>query len=107
MNRYEDAYIYGRATVGVGSFIKGVGILLGILLFLIGFGTGSIIRSSPIVSLIAGVIMGGIVGVFFFVWGILVSAVGQILKASLDGAVNSSPFLTNEHKAKIMSLPKA
>jgi hypothetical protein len=42
-----------------------------------------------------------------YVLGILVSAQGQILKASLDNAVNGSPFLTNEHRAKVMSLPGA
>ena len=40
----------------------------------------------------------------FFVLGVLVSAQGQILRATLDSAVNSSPFLTNDQRASIMKL---
>ena len=107
LKRYRDAYLYARVVVGVGKFIKVVGILLAILLVLAAFIAGSVARSDPLVSLILGAILGGIVWVVFYIWGVLVSAVGQILKASLDSAVNNSPFLTNEHRAKIMSLPEA
>jgi hypothetical protein len=48
------------------------------------------------IPLIVAIIFGGTVWLVFFIWGVLVSAQGQILKASLDGAVNGSPFLTNE-----------
>jgi hypothetical protein len=105
MHRYSDAYLYARVTVGIGSFIKGIGIASAILLFLVLFIAGAANNSNPVISLIVGAILGGIVGGFFYIWGILISAVGQILKASLDGSVNTSPFLTNEHRAKIMSLP--
>jgi hypothetical protein len=105
MHRYGDAYLYARATVGIGNLIKGVGIASAILLFIVLFIAGAASKSNPVISLIVGAILGGIVGGFFYIWGILVSAVGQILKASLDGSVNTSPFLTNEHRAKIMSLP--
>ncbi len=37
--------------------------------------------------------------------GIVVAAQGQILKASLDTAVNSSPFLPDAVRANIMTLP--
>jgi len=104
MGRYRDAYIYARFIVGVGTFIKGVGITLAILLFLVLSATGSIIKTNPLISLFTGVIIGGGVGVFFYIWGILISAVGQILTASLDSAVNVSPFLTDKQRARIMSL---
>jgi hypothetical protein len=45
------------------------------------------------------------VGAMFFFWGILVAAQGEILNATLDTAVNSSPFLSNEQRGRIMSLP--
>jgi hypothetical protein len=44
------------------------------------------------------------VGVPLFVLGVLVSAVGQILAATLDTAVTSSPFLTKDQMAQVMSL---
>jgi len=50
------------------------------------------------------IVFGIFAGALFYIVGVLVSAQGQILKASLDGAVNSSPFLADEHRARIMSL---
>jgi hypothetical protein len=44
------------------------------------------------------------VGLLFYLLGVLVAAQGQTLLASLDSAVNSSPFLTNHQKAEILSL---
>jgi hypothetical protein len=49
---------------------------------------------------LAAVITGGIVVCL----GIMVSAQGQTLKAALDCAVNSSPFLSDDQRAQIMSL---
>lgn len=110
--RYKDAYRVARTTTGVGSMIKGVGALLGILIFFGVFALGAAqrnvfgVRSSDaqVISVIVAAIFGGTVWLVFFIWGMLVSAQGQILKASLDGAVNGSPFLTNEQRAGIMSL---
>jgi hypothetical protein len=110
MNRYKDAYVVARVTNGFGGMIKAIGIVIAALLILIGFmivngGNGSRDPTSALGAIT--IICGIIAGIWFYIIGVLVSAQGQILKASLDGAVNSSPFLTNEHRAKIMSLPEA
>ena len=42
--------------------------------------------------------------VLFYCLHTIIAAVGQILKAGLDTAVNTSPLLENEDRAKIMSL---
>ena len=110
--RYKDAYRVARTTTGIGSMIKGVGALLGILIFFGAFALAANQRNVygvrggdiELISLVVAGIFGFIVWLVFFIWGVLVSAQGQILKASLDGAVNSSPFLTNEQRATIMSL---
>lgn len=104
MGRYRNAYTYARFIVGVGEVIKVVGITLAVLFFIALFATGSAIKSNPLISLFTGILVGGSIGATFYVWGILVSAVGEILKASLDSAVNGSPFLANEQRARIMSL---
>ena len=112
MKRYKDAYRAARITTGVGFMIKGVGVLLGILIFLGALALASAQRNvygvrggeTEVIALIVAAIFGGTVRLVFFIWGVLVSAQGQILKASLDGAVNGSPFLTNEQRATIMSL---
>jgi uncharacterized membrane protein len=49
--------------------------------------------------------VGVIIGALFWIVGVLYMAQAQKLKASLDGAVNSSPFLTNLDRAEMMSLP--
>lgn len=105
--RYWDAYVVARTTVNVGSGIKIVGFILGLIIFLVIYAFASQLRynrDAQLIGMVLGGIWAGLVWIFFYIWGVLVSAQGQILKASLDGAVNSSPFLTNEQRAKIMSL---
>jgi hypothetical protein len=108
-SRYRDGYIVARFTTGVGTTIKAIGLILAVIIAIGIFSIGASspqfgMRRDPTPGAIVGVVLGGMVFTFFYVIGILVSAQGQILKASLDSAVNSSPFLTNEHRAKIMSL---
>jgi hypothetical protein len=105
MSRYWDAYVVARVTVGVGEGIKAIAIGLAALIVL-----GALLVAAQasgggaIVIFLAGVIAAAAVGGQFYLLGLIVMAQGQILKASLDGAVNTSPFLENEHRAKIMSL---
>ena len=42
---------------------------------------------------------------FFFVTGVIFSAISQVLRATLDTAVNTSPFMGEEAKSIAMSLP--
>jgi hypothetical protein len=83
----------------VGTAIKAIGIILGVLVALVGLMAGSAQLMLP--AILAAIAVGG----FFFVFGALISAQGQVLKASLDNAVNTSPFLNNQQRAAIMSLP--
>jgi hypothetical protein len=107
IERYKDAYLVARFVNGFGSLIKGIGIVAAILSILVGIilvvngSLGDAVFAMGIVLIFFGLLM----GIFSYFFGVLVSAQGQILKASLDGAVNSSPFLTNEHRVEIMSLP--
>jgi hypothetical protein len=54
--------------------------------------------------MLGGLLAAGLWFALFFILGSLVSAQGQILKATLDGAVNTSPFLTDEQRAQMMRL---
>ena len=105
--RYLDAYRIARVTVGFGSTIKTVGATLAVLLVLAAFLIVGLGRFGQVgfVILIMVAIIAGIVWLIFYVLGVLVSAQGQILLASLDGAVHSSPFLFDDEKAQIMKLP--
>lgn len=109
VKRYKDAYVVARVVDGIGSFSKGVGLVIAAVLVLIGLLLASKGRTGDAAFALGVVVIasGAATGAWFYVLGILAAAQGQILKASLDSAVNGSPFLTNEHRAKIMSLPEA
>jgi hypothetical protein len=109
MRRYNDSYIVARETNKFGGIIKVIAIALAVLIILVGF---IFISNNPsgntaFTMIVLTIISGGITGLWFYIAGVIVAAQGQILKASLDSAVNNSPFLTNEQRANIMSLPEA
>lgn len=110
VKRYDDAYRVAKAIVTLGGTIKVVGLILAVLIAIYGIifmdQTGRGFAPPPLdySSLIGGVVIAAIVGVSCYVVGTLVAAYGQILKANLDCAVNSSPFLTDELKAEAMSI---
>jgi len=108
-DRYEDAYLHARGLVQAGDLIQTVGWVLGAFLF-----CGALLEAHTVTKLLtpaadwlppAGLAIGATMTVFFF-WlvGVLVSAGGRRLMASLDSAVNSSPFLADAQRAKVMSL---
>ncbi|MGH9872684.1 MAG: hypothetical protein ACRD9S_09475 [Pyrinomonadaceae bacterium] len=105
MKRYWDAYVTARVSDGYGDIIKIIGVVLAVLIALVTLLVASQISGgASFIAMVIGLLFAAFVGVQFYLLGVLVSAQGQILKASLDCAVNSSPFLNNEHRAKIMSL---
>jgi hypothetical protein len=104
--RYTDAYVVAGVVDGFGNLIKAVGITIGAL-FVLG---ALIIGSQGGIGVIVAVAAVGIgAGIATIVWilGILVSANGQVLKASLDVAVNSSRFLNDDEVASVMGLALA
>jgi len=104
MSRYGDAYTVARVTVGFGDAIRIIGMVLaGVIVLLSLIAASQAGGGLSFLMFLMGLVFAAFVGVLFYLNGVIVSAQGQILKASVDGAVNSS-FLTNEHRAKIMSL---
>src|SRR6185437_123850 len=106
--RYRDSYRVAGFIAGVGEFFKIGGIILAAL---IGIGTLTLVGQTrgdhqQIAILMMGIVTAGFVGGVLFLLGVLVAAQGQLLKASLDTAVNTSPFLTNQDRAKMMALPE-
>jgi len=107
MVRYKDGYRVANFTSGIGTAIKILGAVLGVVVAGLGVLAGREIfggyRVDPvfaIISVVSGIFTFGT----FFVAGVIVSALGQQLKAALDSAVNSSPFLDIPAKARAMSL---
>ena len=52
----------------------------------------------------AGMIAAVIVGGLFCVFGVLISAHAQMLKATIDSAVHTSPFLSDAQRVEMMNL---
>lgn len=103
--RYRDAYLVARATAAIGGAVKGIGIGLGILIVLGAVGLATQNQGAQSAAyLIGGLLAAAVVGVPLYVLGILVAAQGQVLKATLDAAVHTSPFLEKQDMARIMSL---
>lgn len=108
MERYRDAYRSAQVITRVGGVIKVLGIVLAILMFLIGlviemniFGRDD---TAQFISLGVVGVSAIVVGVVLYMFGVIVAAQGQQLKATLDSAVHTSPYLDLDAKARAMSL---
>lgn len=118
MRRYSFGYAHARMVDGFGVFAIIVGIIVVVVALMAGVAIGGGLEAEMNRGILGGsargtgVVLGvlifslglGIGGVFFL-FGMLFRAEGQRLKASFDSAVNSSPFLTDIDRAKVMSLP--
>jgi hypothetical protein len=116
LKRYADAFHVAKLQVGLGTTLKILAAFLGggltVVSALIVLGSLAAINKSPgaIIGLGIGVLgfcLGILIGVLAFLFGVHLSSQGQILRVTLDTAVNSSPFLTDAEKAQAMSLPTA
>jgi hypothetical protein len=104
MSRYTDAYRVARVIVSVGRLVKTLGVIAFVVALLIGIGIDYVSHYTPPVAWLAGALVGGIIWFVAWVLGVIVSAQGQLLKANIDEAVNTSPFLVDDQRAKTMSL---
>ena len=104
--RYRDAYRVAAATVTIGQALKVIAICLAGLC-VIGAVAGVSQSLANLSSFNGGPVLMGLlaavaVGVPFYALGILISALGQILRAVLDIAVHTSPFLDKDQMAQII-----
>ncbi|MFN6962335.1 MAG: hypothetical protein ACK4S4_01065 [Pyrinomonadaceae bacterium] len=118
IGRYRDGYRVARTLDGFGKLLKILGAVACGLIILAGLvagqsmsnwsrGFGASASDSAAVTVgvfIYSAISGGLVGLIFWIVGTWFSAQGQILKAHLDSAVHSSPFLSDPERARVMSL---
>ncbi len=102
MSRYTDGYCLARAIVAVGALVKTLGLVAAGVMLRIGIGMANVTNSG--LASVVSIPVAGLVWLLLWVLGVLVSAQGQILKANLDEAVNTSPFLMDNQRAQIMSL---
>ncbi len=103
MGRYKDAYFVSRSIVGIGTLVKVIGVIVGIVLFVIQSATASYLFRSD-AAIVMSFTTSFIAGLVIYIVGVIVSAQGQMLKASLDSAVHSSPFLDDDQRVRVMSI---
>jgi hypothetical protein len=103
--RYNDAYRLAHTTVAIGKAMKAIGAALAVLIVIVAiFFMTQVPDRDALKVLFLGVCPAGIVFLICYGLGTLVAAVGQVLRAALDNAVNSSPFLTDDLRATVMSI---
>ena len=103
--RYKEGYTIARLTGLIGILVQLGAVVLAVALIGGGIYGASQMSQSPgtppqmsIGVAIAGALLGVIFGGLFFLLGILISAQGQLILATLDTAVNSTPSLSDEEK---------
>jgi hypothetical protein len=126
LTRYSDAYAVARAVTRLGKTVKALSYaIFGVALIMtwmmacwllssasssgsaassgamVSVGLGSLL--GPIIGIIAGPVVGFMIALPIHLLGVLVSAQGQILKATLDTAVHTSPLLSAEEVRSVLS----
>ena len=115
VTRYKTGYRVAGVIVALGTIVKVAGIVLGVIYALalavaamIGGGSvpsmGISGGGAGIVAVIVGIVGGALVWLIFWLYGTLISAGGWVLRAVLDGAVHSSPFLSDDQRADAMGV---
>ena len=94
--RYRDAYAVASTIMGFGGVVKAIGVLLAGIVVLASLATSNDLGGGR--AVLGGLLLGAWIGGIIYLLGILTSAQGQILRATLDTAVNTSPLLDHEHR---------
>jgi hypothetical protein len=102
-NRYSDAYLVARTINALGQTVKIAGFVVGGIIL---FGSMVVGSRGAVGALFGftGFIVAVLVAAVFFLFGTLLSAQGQILMATLDTAVNTSSFLPEAERARLLSI---
>jgi hypothetical protein len=106
--RYLNGYRAANLLVRLGNILKTIGFILGAIVVLGGF-IGFIISASHnrpasgIGIFLITLLYGAIIVFGNFVMGSVVAALGHLIRATQDSAVNNSPILTDDERVSIIS----
>jgi hypothetical protein len=115
VSRYQQGYRVARSIGGLSHICQAVGLLAGILVVLFGvLGSETLMRPNPSmvglanyqtqhnVYLVSIILFGAMVAFVGWVIGVLLAGYGQQLNATLDAAVNGSPFLSSSQRSQLL-----
>jgi hypothetical protein len=98
--RYSDAYRVAAGLEFIGAIVKGVGLVLAALICILGVVVtaklSEVSRFSSDGALAGGVVLlaylvgGCLQGFFFWVGGVLICGMGQLVRCTADTAVNTA-----------------
>lgn len=111
LKRYTDGYRVAHFIVLLGKFVKAIGLVFAAAVFAIGALAPYFLPSNfpmdfggNIARMVLVTAVAGLIWLWCFIVGTLISACGHILLAVLDQAVNTSSLVTDEQRAQIMGL---
>lgn len=96
--RYMNAYRVATVIINLGVVVQIAGGALAVLALVVSLAPGSLAIAA------FGGLSGIAIGIVFGLFGMFIRAQGELLRATLDTAVNSSPFLTTDQKATAMGV---
>ena len=102
--RYSDAYALVSLIIGWGRSLQVLGAVVAVVATLAGVFSGLALGGVfffPVA--LGGLLLGLVLGVQLFAQGTLMCAQGQMLLTSLDTAVNTSPFLSDSDKQRMLA----
>jgi hypothetical protein len=105
IKRYGDAYRVGKGLVKVGRLARGLGFILGVPTFFVALvlAGGSYLPGLTVTTkVVIALLTSTLAAVPVFLLGELVAALGQVLQATVDTAVNTSPLLDGAQKSQIV-----
>jgi DNA-directed RNA polymerase subunit RPC12/RpoP len=103
-DRYSDAYAVANAIISTGTAVKVIGVLFAVV------GSVAVVAYSREAAPFFGslwvfeLLLCAVVGFGFWIAGVFITAQGQLLRALLDTAVNTSPLFSNSDKERIMGI---
>jgi hypothetical protein len=103
LSRYRDAYRVAAVVRRLGGIVKAAGLVFAGAIVILVFYFGAQQQGS-ITPLIVGLPVAAVGWFLCWVLGVVVSAMAQLLYASLDQAVFVCPFIDDDQRAKAMSL---
>ena len=94
--RYKQAYQSARIIVGAGSGVKVLGPIMATLFAIVSLKADGFLLFAGLASSLA-------LGVSLYVAGVMILAQGELLRATTDSAINTSPLLDNDQKSRILA----
>jgi|GEM_PF-5080354 len=103
LRRYRRAYRVGASALGFSKVLAGIGWGLGVVTALAGcLGSSQVAQGEAVLFLLYAFIAAAVQVVVFMFFSVLVSVLGEILRASLDTAIHTSLFLDEQQKSEVV-----